>query len=68
MAPAGALWKIPCVMDLTFSPEEEAFRAEARAWLAAHVPSRPLPSLDTAEGFEAHRAWEHTMFKIGGRW
>ena len=50
MAPAGALWKIPCVMDLTFSPEEEAFRAEARAWLASHVPTRPLPSLDTAEG------------------
>ena len=66
LAPAGALWKIPCVMDLTFSPEEEAFRAEARAWLAAHVPTRPLPSLDTAEGFEAHRAWEHTLFE--DRW
>ena len=49
-------------MDLTFSGEHEAFRAEARAWLAAHVPADPLPSLDTAEGFEAHRAWERTMF------
>ena len=37
---------------------EEAFRAEARAWLAAHVPAEPLPSLETAEGFAAHRAWE----------
>ena len=53
-------------MDLTFSAEHEAFRAEARAWLAAHVPADPLPSLDTAEGFEAHRAWEHTMYE--DRW
>ena len=53
-------------MDLTFSPEHEAFRAEARAWLAAHVPADPLPSLDTAAGFTAHRAWEHTLFE--DRW
>jgi alkylation response protein AidB-like acyl-CoA dehydrogenase len=39
----------------------EAFRAEARDWLAAHVPATPLPSLDTAEGFEAHRAWERIL-------
>jgi hypothetical protein len=37
----------------------DGFRAEARDWLAAHVPAGPLPSLDTAEGFEEHRAWEH---------
>ena len=49
-------------MDLTFSAEHEAFRAEARAWLEAHVPPDPLPSLDTAAGFEAHRRWERTMF------
>ena len=53
-------------MDLTFTAEQEAFRAEARAWLAAHVPPEPLPSLDTAGGFEAHRAWERTMFE--DRW
>ena len=53
-------------MDLTFSPENEAFRAEARAWLADHVPAEPLPSFDTAEGFEAHRAWERTMYE--DRW
>ncbi|MCX5245285.1 acyl-CoA dehydrogenase family protein [Streptomyces sp. NBC_00201] len=45
-------------MDLAFTEEEKAFRAEARAWLAAHVPGSPLPSLETAEGFAAHRAWE----------
>jgi alkylation response protein AidB-like acyl-CoA dehydrogenase len=53
-------------MDLTFSPEHEAFRGEARAWLKDHVPSKQLPSLDTAKGFEAHRAWEHTLF--ADRW
>jgi alkylation response protein AidB-like acyl-CoA dehydrogenase len=53
-------------MDLNFSPEHEAFRAEARAWLAAHVPSEPLPSLDTEAGFAAHRTWERTLFE--DRW
>lgn len=45
-------------MDLDLSPSELAFRDEARAWLAANVPSEPLPSMDTAEGFRAHQAWE----------
>ncbi|MER6616181.1 acyl-CoA dehydrogenase family protein [Streptomyces xantholiticus] len=48
-------------MDLHFTAAEEAFRAEARAWLAAHVPRTPLPSLETAEGFAAHREWERTL-------
>ncbi len=37
------------------------FRAEVRDWLAAHVPARPLPSVDTAEGFERHREWEREL-------
>lgn len=45
-------------MDLTFTPDQDAFRAEARQWLRAHVPAEPLPSLETAEGFAAHREWE----------
>lgn len=45
-------------MDLDHSPEVAAFRAEARAWLRDHVPDRPLPSLETREGFAAHREWE----------
>jgi alkylation response protein AidB-like acyl-CoA dehydrogenase len=53
-------------MDLTHSPADEAFRAEARAWLAAHVPPVPLPSLETAEGFAAHRAWEAEL--AADRW
>jgi alkylation response protein AidB-like acyl-CoA dehydrogenase len=45
-------------MDLTYTPQQQAFRKEARAWLEANVPAEPLPSFDTAEGFAAHRAWE----------
>ncbi|WP_369168628.1 acyl-CoA dehydrogenase family protein [Streptomyces sp. R28] len=53
-------------MDLTHSAAEEAFRAEARAWLRAHVPPDPLPSLETEEGFAAHRAWEAEL--AADRW
>ncbi|GAA3813427.1 acyl-CoA dehydrogenase family protein [Streptomyces phyllanthi] len=53
-------------MDLTNSPADEAFRAEARAWLDAHVPAEPLPSLETEEGFAAHRAWEAEL--AADRW
>ncbi|MEU3826945.1 acyl-CoA dehydrogenase family protein [Streptomyces sp. SID161] len=53
-------------MDLAFSPADDAFRAEARAWLTAHVPPARLPSLETEEGFAAHRAWERTLF--ADRW
>ncbi|MFC9455663.1 acyl-CoA dehydrogenase family protein [Streptomyces sp. NPDC056983] len=53
-------------MDLDFTPLEDAFRAEARQWLAAHLPGDPLPSLETEEGFAAHRAWEAELH--AGRW
>ncbi|MHB1711022.1 MAG: acyl-CoA dehydrogenase family protein [Acidimicrobiales bacterium] len=54
-------------MDLRFTGAQEMFRAEARHWLAAHSPPPgSLPSLDTRDGFEAHRAWEQTMF--ADRW
>ncbi|MGY6022354.1 acyl-CoA dehydrogenase family protein [Streptomyces spinosirectus] len=53
-------------MELAFTQEEEAFRAEARDWLAAHVPGSALPSLETAEGFAAHRAWEAEL--AADRW
>ncbi|MDP5181931.1 acyl-CoA dehydrogenase family protein [Blastococcus sp. BMG 814] len=52
-------------MDLTWSPAEEAFRAEARAWLEANVPTG-LPSGDTREGFAAHLEWERKLF--ADRW
>lgn len=49
-------------MDLTWSPQEQAFRAEVSEWLAATVPAEPLPSGDTREGFARHLEWERTLF------
>ncbi len=45
-------------MNLDFDEADSAFQAEAREWLQANVPATPLPSMDTAEGFAAHREWE----------
>jgi alkylation response protein AidB-like acyl-CoA dehydrogenase len=45
-------------MDLSYTPSQQAFRAEAREWLDSNVPKQALPSLDTAVGFQAHREWE----------
>ena len=53
-------------MNLDFTEAELAFRDEARAWLAANVPAEPLPSMDTAEGFVAHQAWERRL--ADARW
>ena len=53
-------------MDLTFTDQEDAFRAEARAWLEENVPRPPLPSGDTREGFALHKEWERALFDA--RW
>jgi alkylation response protein AidB-like acyl-CoA dehydrogenase len=53
-------------MDLTYTPAQQAFRAEARAWLTANVPREPLQSFDTEQGFAQHRAWENRL--NDGRW
>ena len=52
-------------MDLRFTPEQDAFRAQVREWLVENVPEPMLPSMDTADGFEAHRKWERTLFDGG---
>jgi alkylation response protein AidB-like acyl-CoA dehydrogenase len=48
-------------MDLDLDEATLAFRDEVREWLRAHVPAAPLPSLDTPDGFAAHREWERTL-------
>ena len=53
-------------MDLNYTPEQEAFRAEVRQWLVEHVPTEPLASFDTEAGFAAHREWERTL--AAGNW
>jgi len=53
-------------MDLSFTEQQQAFRAEVRDWLAANVPAEPLQTFDTAQGFVQHREWEATL--NAGRW
>ena len=53
-------------MDLDLSQSELAFRDEARSWLADHVPTEPLPSMDTEAGFRAHQEWEAELAEA--RW
>jgi len=53
-------------VELTWSAAEDAFRAEARSWLADHVPPEPLPSGDTRDGFARHLDWERELFDA--RW
>ncbi|WP_370246859.1 acyl-CoA dehydrogenase family protein [Nocardioides sp.] len=53
-------------MDLELSESELAFQAQAREWLAAHVPGEPLPSMDTVEGWALHQEWEATL--AADRW
>lgn len=53
-------------MDLVFTPEQQAFRAEVRAWMEAHVPKEPLVTLECREGYDQHVAWERTL--ASGNW
>jgi alkylation response protein AidB-like acyl-CoA dehydrogenase len=50
-------------MDLTLSPEEEAFRDELRSWLDANHPGRE-PEGDEA-GFEFRRDWQKALYEAG---
>ena len=51
-------------MDISFSPDEQRFRAEVRTWLHANVPTdkRPLNAAD-AIGFD--KAWQRIQFDAG---
>ena len=52
-------------MNLNFTAEEQAFRAECRSWLEANIPTEPLASGDTRDGFFQHVAWEKKLFAAG---
>lgn len=52
-------------MDLTYTPAQQAFRAQVRAWLKDNVPKHRLKSYDTREGFEQHREWEAKLAEAG---
>jgi alkylation response protein AidB-like acyl-CoA dehydrogenase len=50
-------------VDLTLSPQEEAFRDELRAWLDSNHPG-PEPEGDVA-GFEFRRRWQQRLHEAG---
>ena len=52
-------------MDITFTPEEERFRAEARAWLAENVPQRPSGEHDLQARRDFDLAWQRRLFDAG---
>jgi alkylation response protein AidB-like acyl-CoA dehydrogenase len=49
-------------VDLTWSADEDAFRAEAREWLEVNTP-HGLPSGDTRDGFALHLEWERLLYE-----
>ncbi len=52
-------------MDLSYTPEQDAFRIEVRSWLASNVPDPALPSAGTEDGFAMHREWERKLAGTG---
>ena len=52
-------------MDLSFSPAEEAFRAELRAWLAANAPADPGEHASLAHEVAFLRRWQRTLSEAG---
>ncbi|MBI3301490.1 MAG: acyl-CoA dehydrogenase family protein, partial [Deltaproteobacteria bacterium] len=57
-------------MDFHFTPQEEAFRQELRAWLAANLPADYDPEkfaweMDAEERFRFHMAWHRRMHQGG---
>ncbi|HXD56701.1 MAG TPA: acyl-CoA dehydrogenase family protein, partial [Thermoleophilaceae bacterium] len=50
-------------MDLTLSPQEQAFRDELREWLARNNPGRE-PAGDE-EAFQFRRAWQKKLHENG---
>ena len=53
-------------MDLTYTPRQQAFRAEVRAWMEAHVPREPLVTLERRDGYDQHVEWEREL--ASGNW
>jgi alkylation response protein AidB-like acyl-CoA dehydrogenase len=53
-------------VEIRFSDAEEAFRADARAWLEANVPREPRPeSAELAARRAYDMAWQRRMYEAG---
>jgi alkylation response protein AidB-like acyl-CoA dehydrogenase len=51
-------------LEIRFTPAEEAFRAEARAWIEASLPREPRPRALRARA-DYDRAWQRRMHEAG---
>ena len=51
-------------MDLTYSPEDRAFRARAREWLSANVPGETRPAHGPASA-QFDRDWQRKLYDHG---
>jgi alkylation response protein AidB-like acyl-CoA dehydrogenase len=52
-------------VEIRFSPAEEAFRAEARAWLESNIPKTPRPGGDLAARRDYDLAWQRRLYDAG---
>jgi alkylation response protein AidB-like acyl-CoA dehydrogenase len=55
-------------MDFNDTPQEAAFRAEVRSWLAANAPAHIIPqgvAMDDTEEVVRGRAWQRAVFDGG---
>ena len=56
-------------MDFDYTPQEEAFRQELRAWLEANPPegynSETFEQLDQDKRFEVQLKWQKRLFAAG---
>src|SRR4051794_41772999 len=62
-APASGICRVQRRVDLTLSPQEEAFRDELREWLAENHPGQePTGDIDA---FQFRRKWQHKLHENG---
>ncbi|MFQ5667110.1 MAG: acyl-CoA dehydrogenase family protein [Candidatus Binatia bacterium] len=56
-------------MDLSYTPEQEAFRRQVRTWIRAHVPRREKDSSGIEYGdpkrIQALKAWQRKLYNAG---
>src|SRR6516164_1087105 len=52
-------------MDFSYTPAEQAFRAELRTWLAANVPHDPPPADSLEDEAAFLTAWQRRMYEGG---
>jgi len=52
-------------MDLTYSPEDEAFRERVRGWLRNHVAEAKNVPRNPFDALEHSKAWQRKMYEAG---